>query len=127
MIRMVLLLFVGVLLTACQSSPSAETPPASSASTNFADDAVVPGNSVRVMAAGLSCPLCAHNIDASMKRVPGVTNARVDLSSGAVAVTLDGLTPVTYGQLAKIVRDNGFTLLGFDPAPTATSVEGGRP
>lgn len=126
MIRMVLLLLVGGLLTACQTSPSAETTAAPNTSMTFADNAVVPGNSVRVMAAGLSCPLCAHNIDTSMKQLPGVTNARVDLNSGAIAVTLDGLTPVTYGQLAKIVRDNGFTLVGFDPAQAATSVEGGR-
>lgn len=127
MIRMALLLFVGALLTACQTSPSAQTPAGPTASMKFDDSAVVPGNSVRVMAAGLSCPLCAHNIDTSMKQLPGVLNARVDLNTGAVAVTLDGLTPVTYGQLAKIIRDNGFTLVGFDPAPVASAVEGCRP
>ena len=127
MIRMVLLLFVGALLAGCQASPSSEATAAPTASIKFDENAVVPGNSVRVMAAGLSCPLCAHNIDASMKQLPGVLNARVDLNSGAVAVTLDGTATVTYGQLAKIVRDNGFTLVGFDPAPIATPVEGGRP
>ena len=124
--RMVLLLFAIALLPACQTTPSSDIPPAPTASMKFDDSAVVPGNSVRVMAAGLSCPLCAHNIDASMKQLPGVLSARVDLNTGAVAVTLDGLTPVTYGQLAKIIRDNGFTLVGFDPAPVASAVEGGR-
>ena len=127
MIRMVLLLFACALLSACQTSPSANPTPETTASMKFDDSAVVPGNSVRVMAAGLSCPLCAHNIDASMKQLPGVLNARVDLSSGAVAVTLDGLTPVTYSQLAKVVLDNGFTIVGFDPSPVASAVQGGRP
>jgi copper chaperone CopZ len=114
MYRIACLLVLILWLGACQARPTA--PGDAADITALADvdpDARIPGASVLVYATGLSCPLCAHNIDLSMKRVPGVAEARVNLETGAVAVTLDGTTPVTYGQLAKVVRDNGFTLTGF--------------
>lgn len=121
MLRLIPMAIACVGLIACETTPVATKPGPSSATSNAADTGVVPGRGVRVIAAGLSCPLCAHNIDKSMRQLPGVADARVNLDSGAVDVTLDGSTPVTYEQLARIVRDNGFTLVGFEPW------EGGRP
>lgn len=61
-------------------------------------------------AKGLSCPLCASNIDKTLKELPGVEQAKVDLSTGKVVVYHDPANPPTDEALAKAVDDAGFTL-----------------
>jgi Cu+-exporting ATPase len=63
---------------------------------------------------GMSCPLCANNVDKTLAAVPGVTSVLVDMGSGRAAVTLDGTTKVTRGQLAKAVDKSGFTLKSIE-------------
>ncbi|MDX2017828.1 MAG: heavy metal-associated domain-containing protein [Planctomycetota bacterium] len=68
------------------------------------------GASATLVVQGLSCPLCATNIDKTLTRVPGVQAAAVDLSRGEVRLTLAPDRKPTRAELAKAVRDSGFTL-----------------
>ena len=65
---------------------------------------------VTLVVQGLSCPLCAHNLDKTLLGVPGVRSAVVDLSTGSVRVGIDPTSPPTAEALAKCVSDSGFTL-----------------
>jgi copper chaperone CopZ len=62
---------------------------------------------------GMSCPLCAKNVDIELRRIKGVSMVEADLGEGFVYVTLDGSAPVTRGQLARAVNDSGFTIKSF--------------
>lgn len=98
-----------LLLVACASSPGG--PGASAAS--LSDDPI-DTREVTLTIFGLSCPLCATNIDAVLAEVPGVTRVSVDMSTGKAIVWLDGKTPVTPRQLARAVDRSGFTLQSID-------------
>ena len=59
---------------------------------------------------GLSCPLCAHNIDSTLRRLPGVTDVQIDLQAGRVtAALLRGKSP-SADALRKAVEDSGFSV-----------------
>jgi copper chaperone CopZ len=59
---------------------------------------------------GMSCPLCAHNIDRQLLKVPGVKKVTVDLGTGEVQATLAADNPPNRDQLARAVKQSGFTL-----------------
>jgi copper chaperone CopZ len=63
---------------------------------------------------GLSCPLCAHNIDHQLQRVPGVLTVNVDLGTGKVVTTFEKKRP-SPAELAAAVDASGFTLVRVDP------------
>lgn len=70
------------------------------------------GQVVTIYATGLSCPLCASNVDIQLKRVAGVKSTQIDLGSGAIIVELDQSKPRPANeQLAEAVRDGGFTVV----------------
>lgn len=60
---------------------------------------------------GLSCPLCAHNLDKLLLKVDGVQTAVVNLADGTVLVGFDASRPPETAALAKAVADAGFTLI----------------
>ncbi|MEM7680582.1 MAG: heavy metal-associated domain-containing protein [Planctomycetota bacterium] len=63
-----------------------------------------------IEATGMSCPLCATNIDSVLMRHPGVGDVVVDLGAGRVYVGLvPGAEWPSAEQLADAVRDAGFT------------------
>lgn len=74
------------------------------------DDTPVEGREAVLTVYGMSCPLCANNVDKTLLAVPGVTDVQVDMSTGHARVTLDGQTTVTRRQLAQAVDKSGFTL-----------------
>lgn len=74
---------------------------------------------VVVAAHGLSCPLCATNLDAQLKRIEGVAGASVDLATGEATVLFDKRHAVTAMQLRQAVEDAGFTFQGIRPSPPA--------
>lgn len=87
------------------ASPQGEpAPPA----TSGAETAVV-----RLEVHGLSCPLCANNLDRELLRLPGVEAVRVDLGSGRVDVTYAAGATANRAAIAEAVRRSGFTLAGF--------------
>ncbi|MFZ4428759.1 MAG: heavy-metal-associated domain-containing protein [Phycisphaerales bacterium] len=101
---------VACIAGGCSDRSSASTNPAA-----FADDgAAITGNRAVMVVHGMSCPLCANNVDKTLAAVPGVTSVLVDMGSGRAAVTLDGTTKVTRGQLAKAVDKSGFTLKSIE-------------
>lgn len=63
---------------------------------------------------GLGCPLCATNIDLVLAKVKGVSNVKVDLSTGKVSLDVDPATPPTAARLATVVEDSGFTLVKIE-------------
>ena len=58
---------------------------------------------------GMSCPMCANNIDRVLKKLPGVEDTHINLSKGVVTVQFKpGLKP-SLADLKKAVEDAGFS------------------
>jgi copper chaperone CopZ len=55
---------------------------------------------------GMTCGGCANNVAGELKRLEGVSDVDVDLASGVVTVTSDGL--VTSDAVAAAVHDAGY-------------------
>ena len=61
-------------------------------------------------AKGMSCPLCASNIDRRMQKLDGVSWTKSDLGKGQVSVGLDEDTPApSADELFQAVNDAGYT------------------
>jgi copper chaperone len=58
---------------------------------------------------GMTCSHCVNSVDAEVRRLPGVTDVRVDLSSGAVTVTSD--QPLDEAAVAAAVDEAGYELV----------------
>jgi copper chaperone CopZ len=99
-----------VLLAAgCQSAQS-PSPSVSTATTQpIAGDSVA-GTSATLIVHGMSCPLCAHNVDKQLLAVPGVTGVRLDMGTGEAFLSLDGTGRTTRQMLADAIDRSGFTL-----------------
>ena len=69
------------------------------------------GSSATLIVHGMSCPLCANNVDKQLLTVPGVESVRVDMGTGEVKVALAPEARVTRAQLAKAVDSSGFSLM----------------
>ncbi|MFZ0834885.1 MAG: heavy metal-associated domain-containing protein [Mycobacterium sp.] len=67
---------------------------------------------MRIRVQGMSCQHCVETITATVKRVPGATDVRVDLTDGLV--TVDG-TP-DRRAVASAIEDLGYEV---DPAAAA--------
>lgn len=57
---------------------------------------------------GMTCSHCVNSVGAEISNIAGVTDVRVDLTSGAVAVTSEW--PVDDAAVAAAVDDAGYTL-----------------
>ncbi len=66
---------------------------------------------------GLSCPLCAHNLDGQLKKIEGVEDATIDLKTGSVTVRLARANAVSDERLTAAVKDAGFTLKKISRGP----------
>lgn len=66
-----------------------------------------------ITAHGLSCPLCASNLDDQMARVPGVKSSRIDFETGVLHVEVEAGAEVPRASLLRAVRDAGFTPRDF--------------
>lgn len=73
------------------------------------DERVIYGDA-DIVVYGLSCPLCASNLDEQIQRIDGVTFAEIDLDTGHVAIRVDAESGVTVSALRRAVADAGFTL-----------------
>jgi len=102
---------VGVMLTlACQTAA-----PARSIAVAGANDETPTSGSVAVLSVnGMSCPLCANNIDKQLKRLPGVKSVSVDLGAGTVRVDLAGDKKPSPKQLTDAIHNSGFTLAAIE-------------
>jgi len=59
---------------------------------------------------GLACPFCAYGIEKQFSSLPGVTGTDVNLANGVVIVHVKPGTHLDQAQIAKTVKDAGFTL-----------------
>ncbi len=57
---------------------------------------------------GMTCSHCVDSVDAELRQVPGVTDVKVDLASGAVTVTSDA--PLDETAVAAAVDEAGYEL-----------------
>lgn len=78
------------------------------------EDEPIRGGSAVLTVYGMSCPLCANNVDNVLLDVPGVTGVHVDMGTGAATVTLDSKRPPTRRMLARAVDKSGFTLKAIE-------------
>ncbi|AKJ64217.1 heavy-metal-associated domain-containing protein [Kiritimatiella glycovorans] len=103
---LVFLLAAGIGLAGCVTPTGTET--------GATPEASLAGHqTVVVTAHGLSCPLCAHNLDGRLKKIDGVEEASVDLKTGSVTVQLAENHSVTRDDLNRAVKDAGFTPKGI--------------
>ncbi|MCC5847218.1 MAG: heavy-metal-associated domain-containing protein [Verrucomicrobia bacterium] len=66
-----------------------------------------------ITAHGLSCPLCASNLDDQIKRISGVKDSRIDFETGVLHVQVKEGQLVSKSELFRAVRDAGFTPQSF--------------
>lgn len=59
---------------------------------------------------GLSCPLCASNLESQLRTIPGVAGHQIDLASGIVTINVRQGGFVPTSALRNAVTDAGFTL-----------------
>jgi copper chaperone CopZ len=61
---------------------------------------------------GLSCPLCATNVDKQLLAVRGVSDVRVDLGSGEVKLAFSPIEQhPSRADLRRAIVDSGYTLV----------------
>jgi copper chaperone CopZ len=63
---------------------------------------------------GMGCPQCSYNVDLQLKKVAGVEDVKVDMSSGRVQAFLSPSDPPTREQLTKAIGQTTFTLVRLD-------------
>ena len=104
------------LSTGCaNSNQSMAEPEVSSGAISAAEgdlDRPIADSATSIIVHGMSCPLCATNVDKQLLRVPGVESVSVDLSTGMIRVQVSKDQPPTSEALATAVRESGFTLVG---------------
>lgn len=65
---------------------------------------------VKLKANGMSCPLCAHNLDKQFERIPAVKKIHTDLGTGEIFIGLDPDQPAPDANLFwEGTKDAGFT------------------
>ncbi len=104
----VLVAAVCIVLAGCQSGAPGTAP-----ATAFSQTPIV-ATDVVVKANGLSCPLCASNIDSTLKKIPGVASVSIDLEKGEIRIGLTGGVRPSKARLAKAVKDAGFTVVSVN-------------
>lgn len=113
-------LAAALLLVACATTPTDDGAAASgSVLVDLGPGADQPlvGSSARLAVHGMSCPKCVSNVDITLKRLPGVTSAAINMRDGIVDVAFGEGTRPTPRQLAKAVEDAGLTLVRIEVAP----------
>ena len=57
---------------------------------------------------GMTCSHCVNSVDTELRQIPGVTDVKVDLASGAVTVASDA--PLDETAVAAAVDEAGYEL-----------------
>lgn len=104
-----LLVGLGLLLGGCGS----QAREADGSGIVAGEDDRLSSESVVLTIHGMSCPLCATNVDNSLLDVPGVKSVQLDMSTGEATLMIDPQAGVTRRQLAEAVDRSGFTLVGI--------------
>jgi len=104
------LLTSALSLLALAGCGATQTSKASPGATAAVADAPIAASSATLIVHGMSCPLCASNVDQQLVKIPGVTGALVDMGSGEVKVAFAKDARVTRKQIEDAVYKSGFTL-----------------
>jgi len=83
---------------------------ATTAGPALGDPAPITSPTATLVVHGMSCPLCANNVDKQLMTIRGVQSVGVDMGTGEVKVSLAPGARVTKGQLADAIDKSGFTL-----------------
>jgi copper chaperone CopZ len=59
---------------------------------------------------GMTCDHCVRSVSEELRKVPGVRDVAVDLTTGAVDVTSDG--PLPLDEVRNAVDEAGYALAG---------------
>lgn len=94
----------------CSSRPAAGAQMATSAGELAPTEGPIKADQVTLLVHGMSCPLCASNIDKQLLEVSGVSGVLVDMGTGEVKVSFAPKARVTRQQLENAVHKSGFTL-----------------
>lgn len=86
------------------------TPQGSRGITDFSGVDLSSAREVMLTVHGLSCPLCASNLDGQLLRIAGIERVSLDLQTGTATVRLRERHTVTAADLVEAVRQSGFTL-----------------
>ena len=103
------LLVLTSLLTACQS----QQPMTTTVAEPVAEETPL-ANPARVAVLGLACPLCAHNVDTTLMKVPGVLAVAVDLEAGMLTIQLDSKNPPPRAAIIRAIDLSGVTFDRFE-------------
>ncbi len=110
-----------VSLTGCASTPERATPdsttsgaPSGDTTYDLASKTSIPADRVTLHVNGLSCPLCASNVDRQIGALPGVTSAEVNFERGTIELALAEPRPSPFA-LERAIHRAGFTLVGIEP------------
>lgn len=76
-------------------------------------DEVITTPTATLVVHGMSCPLCANNVDSQLMDIQGVRSVDLDMGSGEVKVSFEQDATVTHAQLARAIERSGFTLVGL--------------
>lgn len=98
------------VVAACSSDSASSSSPAPVTASSAAP---LPGESATLTVQGLSCPLCASNVDKQLLKVAGIQDVSVDLGAGLVKVRFDPAQAPSEATLRKAVEDSGYTLAGI--------------
>lgn len=118
------LLLVSLSLTSCASTPSTGSATAAAPevvhtatetdASYLKTKAPILADRVTLLVNGLSCPLCASNVDKQLGAVPGVSDVSVDFAAGTIGLSLSDPRPSPM-TLARAIDRAGFTLVRIVP------------
>lgn len=63
---------------------------------------------IQVTVLGMSCPFCAYGVEQKLKKLDGVVELTVELSSGLATLVMEDGADVSNETLRKTVEDAGF-------------------
>jgi copper chaperone CopZ len=117
-ISLTLLASAALALGACSATPqtTADTGADTSADAGAQQASLdlLSGPGATLIVHGLSCPLCATNVDKQLRALPGVRSVKVNLGNGEIGVSFSPAGAPTNDQLAKAVTESGFTLVSIN-------------
>ena len=108
------LMLSSALLAGCAGGPQAsDTGGADAAASDISSTEPIASPTATLVVHGMSCPLCANNVDAQLLDIQGVQSVNVDMGSGEVKVAFKPGATVSRAQLARAIDRSGFTLAGL--------------
>lgn len=67
------------------------------------------------VASGMTCEACATTVTENLKKLPGIEDAAVDLSSGAIKIYSDGKQSLDESAIRNSIERSGYTYLSLKP------------